>query len=263
MPSTPRMTQATAQGMRAEQQDRYVVAKVSGPPAGTLRAVMDGHGGPEAADVLAGQIVPLFERARLAHPSEPLAALEDTFRELERQTQSEESGSTLSAVFIPENPEFCYVAILGDSPVVVHAPGRPLWIGPLHNARSNLKERARALERGARYMGGYLEDPRDPGAGLQMSRSFGDRTLSRILDRQPDLFKVPLGRGSWVFLATDGVLDGDDLDFEGQLKHIAQAIQNGQDAQDLIQDAVRRITGDNVTVLLWRAGEDGGLPRSS
>ena len=102
-------------------------------------------------------------------------------------------------------------------------------------------------------MEGYLEDPKVPNEGLQMSRALGDRNLARILNREPEIFSIPLGPSSLVLLATDGVLNSFDTEVEIPLKHLADLAGEGNDAQRLVEDALQRQTGDNVTVILWKA----------
>jgi serine/threonine protein phosphatase PrpC len=243
-------THASAQGARAEQQDRSVVLRLS---KGYLLAVMDGHGGSATAELLAKELPAAFERAMSTQRDRVDRALKEAVSLLAEKTSQETSGSTLSIVFIPEDQTVAHTAVLGDSPVVILDAQDGLHVSPLHNARSNLKERSMALARGARYSEGYLEDPRVPGEGLQMSRALGDRNLARILNREPEVDRILLGKGSLVVLASDGILNSFDIDVETQLKHVADLAKSGMTAQDWVEDALRRQTGDNVTVIIWKA----------
>jgi serine/threonine protein phosphatase PrpC len=239
----------SAQGDRPEQQDRFVAREL---PGGALFfAVMDGHGGAQTADLLARDAAAVFETA-LAERRDPVLALRETVRRLTDITAPENAGSTLSMVYIPAHAERAYAAVLGDSPVLIKDPKGVPRISPLHNARSNPQECESAVARGARYVEGYLEDPEVPGHGLQLSRALGDRALTRILNRDPEVYSVPLGKPSWVLLATDGVLDSFEEDLEEQLRRLADEVESGRDAQAVAEAAVRRGTGDNVTVIVWR-----------
>jgi serine/threonine protein phosphatase PrpC len=246
------LSRAAAQGERAEQQDRSVIADIAGPPAGTLLAVMDGHGGPRTAEIAATHLAAIVQLSLQSSPSDLPQALSDTVQRLAQRTAIEASGSTLSVVFVPRTAETACVAVLGDSPVLVRTRDETVWVSPLHHVRSNLAERQAALRRGGVYVHGYLEDPDVPDEGLQMSRALGDRKLSRVLSREADTFTLDLGPGSWILVATDGVLDGSNLDFSGQLQRLAREVEKGFDAQALVEDALRRRTGDNVSLLLWK-----------
>jgi serine/threonine protein phosphatase PrpC len=243
------ISKATAQGPRSDQQDRYVVTPVKG---GQFLAVMDGHGGRETADFAAVVMPSLVEKKFWEFRGDAKQAYTAIFQELAEKSARETSGSTVSAVFLPEGAQVAQVAILGDSPVMIQNSEK-LWMSPLHNARSNLGERRAAIALGAEYQEGYLVDPRMPGQGLQLSRALGDRSLAGILNRNPEVFSIPLGAGSRILLASDGILDSVEIDLEGQLKRLISLIENGKGAQALVDDALARETGDNVTVVIWQA----------
>ena len=251
------ISHASAQGSRAEQQDRYLSMRIELPKvqqgSGQLMAVMDGHGGHETAELLAEKLQPLFEESLKEGSGVVEDAIRQTFQRLADLAQKEPSGSTLSLVCVPDEETAAYVGVIGDSPVVIRNATGSLWISPLHNARSNPRERDAALARGALYAGGYLEDPEVPGYGLQLSRALGDCHLSRILTRAPDIQRVELGKGSFILIASDGVLDSMDVYVADQLTRLATLAQNASDARVIVEDALERRTGDNVTVILWKA----------
>ena len=116
----------------------------------------------------------------------------------------------------------------------------------------NLQERVAAETRGGIYLDGYLEDENRPGTGLQMTRSLGDADLSRVLNREAEIITVPLGGKGIVLVGTDGLLlPGKDTNAD-QLKRLLQLIQEGGNAQQLVQDALGRRTKDNVAAVVWR-----------
>jgi serine/threonine protein phosphatase PrpC len=97
-----------------------------------------------------------------------------------------------------------------------------------------------------------LEDSRLPGIGLQMARALGDAALDRVLNREPDLLTVELGAESVVLVASDGLL----LPLapaDSQLEILMERVRQGADAEALVQAALAAPTGDNVTVLVWKA----------
>ena len=74
-----------------------------------------------------------------------------------------------------------------------------------------------------------------------------------FLIREPKTFSVRLDDSSFVLLATDGLLDSSHLKSrEDQMRFITGLVDERADAQDLVKDALRRRTGGNVTVVLWK-----------
>jgi serine/threonine protein phosphatase PrpC len=242
-----RISTGTAAGTRYHQEDRLCVAKHNGA---VLLAVMDGHGGEGAADLVLENIKTSFERAR-AGSHGILKALQATFSDLHSRTKDERSGSTLSTAYIPRRAKAVYVAVLGDSPVAIKNPGQPTWSSPEHNARTNTEERQEAEKRGAVFANGYLFD-RHMQHGLQLSRALGDSSLG-FLNRKAETFKVPIGPGAIVMLATDGVYDGNAHTSVPVIERLMGMAEEGADAGALVDDAASiRRTGDNVTVILCK-----------
>lgn len=238
------ITTASERGGRPHQEDRYAVSTGG---KGTLLAVMDGHSGAGTAEFVAKNFGRVFASAR--EKSRPRKALLATFSELHLLTRRRKSGTTLSVVWIPERGWCAYVAVLGDSPVIIKNPGERPWLSPEHNVRSNLRERQAALRRGGEYSSGYLfvGDGED---GLQLSRSLGDVAHGKVLDRNPEVFSVSLKRKGVVLIASDGLLDPGHRRSSVQVKRLVQLIANGSDAKGLVRDALQRQTHDNVTAVL-------------
>lgn len=134
------------------------------------------------------------------------------------------------------------VAILGDSPIIAKRDGHAVTF-PCHNAQVNAAERDAAIERGARYDEPYLWN--ELGQGLQMSRAFGDASLS-FLSLKPDIY--PLAGVEWIALVTDGAFDNHHDD----PLILAPLIDDGADAQDIVDRALALRTGDNVTAIILR-----------
>ncbi len=254
------ISHSTAQGRQGYQEDRYTVASINiqnlpRHGQGQLMAVMDGHGGFEVAEIVQQRLKTLFESALVTAEGNVEQALRLTVKNLCEETKDKESGSTLSVVYIPENEARAYAAILGDSPVIILDKGDNLSISPQHNIRSNHLEFRAALERGAPYdLRGYIYDPRGGTMTSQTSRSLGDSALERILSREPEIYSVELSKKSFVLIATDGLFDPTHKNMESNIREIILMVRH-QDAEanELVQDAIRRRTRDNVTALLWRA----------
>ncbi|MHB8764619.1 MAG: PP2C family serine/threonine-protein phosphatase [Deferrisomatales bacterium] len=259
MPVAGTVTAHTAPGPRPHQEDRYAVARVSGPGGaeGWLLAVFDGHGGSTAADLCAGVTPRVFE---LRGPEDAEAALRRLVAGLDSLTRGMRSGTTVSAACVLESHGRAAVAVVGDSPVLAVARGGRTVVGPDHNARSNPAERAAAEARGGVYdPSGYLLNPAT-GRGLQMARALGDAALGPVLSREPEVFSLDLGPGNVLVLATDGLLDPAHGDTAGRAAELLalRRLGEGFTAQALVAWAEAGGLWDNATAVVWRAGEGGG-----
>jgi serine/threonine protein phosphatase PrpC len=249
------ITGAMLQGSRPYQEDRWISKWIEhGEQPGWLLAVLDGHSGDQAAIQAAAALPDLFrDRLSADLPNtlrQTVAACADLIKE-------EESGTTLSLVYIPRSLRTAYTAIIGDSPVLIVNPQGEVWIAPEHNARTNLIERRAAQDRGAIYKEGYLMDPAT-GRGLQMSRALGDRSLAWFLSYEPELFQIPLTPQSVVLLATDGVFDPGHGDISHDIQDAVQTLLAGADAETLLEQRAQRTLDDNATAVVWR-GEVNGI----
>jgi len=243
------LSQASKQGRRDYQEDR-IYLNVNDD--GILAAVFDGHGGAETSDYCVKNLLQAFN-AVADDPVYPEIRdkLQGIFNHLHEQTCYMQPGSTASIVFIPSSLDRAYIGILGDSPVVIKNVDNEIWIAPEHNVRSNSREVALAKARGGYIHGGYLF----PGGlsltahGVQLSRAFGDADLNSVLSRKPEIFEVPLGAGSWVLVASDGLIDphhGSDQAADT----IVNLIGQGKTAVGLVDYAIGVPTHDNASAVL-------------
>jgi len=246
------VTVSSAIGERPHQEDRAVQEWIDVPSsAGWLLAVFDGHRGLETAEKAAKALPELFRSHLQLNQGNPEKALRETFGALHRMTQQDFSGSTASIAFISRQDAEVHWGILGDSPVaLLDAEGR-IHIGPNHNIRTNLAERVAAERRGGAYRAGYLEDRQQPGSGLQMARSLGDADLARVLNREPEIESMRIGSKGIVLVGTDGLFGFEPASRPNQIARLLKMIRDGADADAIVQDALRRKTGDNVTVIVW------------
>jgi serine/threonine protein phosphatase PrpC len=246
-------TAATAKGYRESQEDRYVVTHIEAEHGkGQLMALMDGHGGPSAADRVARSVEKSFIQALAESKGDVKQALYGVVEALAYMTQNEKSGTTLSIIYIPDDESRAHVAVIGDSPVIITDKNGKIRVSPEHNVRSNPGELDAARERGAIYSGGYIFDPTSRG-GLQLSRALGDRELARVLSREPDVYSVELGKESIIVVASDGVFDPSHGDVSTEIAQAVDLVRGGGNAQALVDDAIMRMTGDNATAIVWRA----------
>lgn len=243
------ITQATAQGFRTYQEDRFVC---SNQRDGKLIAVMDGHGGAGCSSRLAALLPELWRKHRPSSLSVEFA-ISAIFKDLDAATSSMHDGSTISLVFIPTAADEVHVAVLGDSPVIILDAEGHVDVSPMHNARSNAAERDAAQARGAFFDGNYIFASWGS-HGIQMTRSLGDADLAKILNRVPEVYTRKINSESFVLVATDGLLDPAHHKTKSEIDSVVAQIRAGADARDLVNHAVAVPTGDNVTAILVRLG---------
>ena len=239
----PSISHFTAQGGRSYQEDRYTITEHAD---GTLLCVFDGHGGADCAGMLKAGFAKAFLKFYETE-KKPKRAIRQAFAQLAKETRNQSTGSTASVVWIPTAADTATIAILGDSPVLA-GNKRGYHVSPDHNARTNPKERARAENKGALYIGGYLCKGFG-GHGLQMGRAFGDSSLASFLSRIPEVYEYPIH--DFILVATDGAFDPGHTQVNNEAKKITELIRGGGDARAVVNRAVAVPTGDNVTAILW------------
>jgi len=246
------ITSASVRGRREYQADRFLVAPVNVPVrcgTGHLLAVMDGHGGDDLSNFLAEVIPARFEKEHLRAKGNPEKALLRLFEGLSTDTARQGNGSTLSLVYIPRRGRRAYVAILGDSPVIIFHPDLGHWMSPEHNV-TNEAECERVRSRGGYRRGAYFYT-NGGSYGLQLSRALGDFRLAGILDRTPEIFKVGIRSGSVILVATDGITDHNKESAE-RIKALVENIsEDGISAEDVVRAALP-FSNDNITAIVWR-----------
>lgn len=234
-------------GPRPYQEDRLFIAYLLD---GYLLAVMDGHGGDMAVSIVRENL----ERTWLAFEGEkPVERIKKTFNQLHTLTKDILSGSTLSLAWLPDNEERVYVAVLGDSPVLVKSYDGTVYVSAEHNVRSNPAEAQAVKDRGGWVSGGYAGVKLD-GPGLQMSRALGDSELDRILNREPEITDYPLGKRSFVMLGTDGCFDPGHSD-KSEVDDVIAMLENNAKAGDIVDRAIYERVFDNVTAIVARVTE--------
>ena len=205
-----------------------------------------GTGGNSVAEFCRKEIGSIFRASKVTRGED---ALRELVAELSRRTEHTTSGSTLSLVFILDNPCIASVAVLGDSPVVIY-DGKKLHISPEHNIRTNLEERAVAEKRGGTYSGGYLFGPIQYDLGLQMSRALGDSWMGEVLSRIPDVYMIK--NPHWILVASDGLFDPTHRDTKRLLSQIEMFAVRNASAKDLMRWAEHRgPIYNNATAVVW------------
>lgn len=205
---------------------------------------MDGHGGSEVAEFCLHNLEKIFQDTR----GEIADLLNEVIKNLAEKTAHYKSGSTISIVSVTNH--WAHVAFLGDSPVIIRTAGGKIDISPEHNVRSNDAERLAAEKRGGVYINGYIYDSSNE-YGLQMSRALGDCRMGSVISREPEIYRRPVDQNSWILVASDGLIDPGHQGMEN-VEQIADMLNNGKDAGDLIEWASRGGLHDNATAIVWR-----------
>lgn len=243
-----RVSTATDQGPRDKQEDFVVTFPFSG---GYLLAVMDGHGGKEAAKTCHDNIERLFMPAK--DPKEMKRALMSLVSKLSTATQHIFGGTTLSIAVVMENTGVVILASLGDSPIFVRDAKGKIRVSKDDNIIANPEALKEALARGGAYSKGYIYNRVTWDHGLEMSRALGDSSLGNVLRRTPHVSCVRINRDSIIVVATDGVLDPyKHVSTKETGREIISLAENGYDAEKILAFYEARGIVDNASVILWR-----------
>lgn len=239
----------TSQNSRSYQEDRSFTKIMKNGEA--LLGVFDGHGSQWVAEYAADHAPSLFRVIPKATKQNPTLALETLFAKLVEKTKDIIGGSTACVVWVQK--DIAHVAVLGDSMAIIRTADGTIWQSPEHNVRSNLAEAIAAENRGGKISpNGYLFDRwQIDGPGLQMSRALGDRELDRVLDRNPEIFHIPINEESWILLCSDGLIDPSHTDitlFDSTIARVA----GGADAKTLVLENAKSNRADNSTAIVAR-----------
>ncbi len=241
------VTSGSVQGLREAQEDRFHASRFG--DRGWLLAVFDGHNGAGTADVAVQRVEDVFTRC-IEQYGVGSGALSATIGAIRDETAERNDGSSASVVFVDEEGDRVYAAVLGDSPVMVRDATGDLALGPLHNTAANPGDAERAVERGALLVGPYLVDP-DRMEGVNLTRTIGDADLT-FLGRTPEVVDFDLGPESFVLVASDGVFTRLSPNPEILLVHAGDLVDAGADAEAVVADALASGSDDNITAVLWR-----------
>lgn len=241
-------TSATHKGQRPYQEDRLFTCSC---PKGLLIGVFDGHGGERVSHFASEEFPGIFADEITEPKATPRTALKKAIKKLVSLTQSNAAGSTLSLAYIPYRGNTVTCAVMGDSPIIIKDAEGAINIGPDHNVRTNMDEKRAAEERGGVVINGYLYASYD-GPGLQMARALGDSRLRKVLLRKPDIYSVRVNKDSFVIVATDGAFDPGHYDFAKEAEAVVKLVEDGADAQAIVDRAVAVPTGDNVSAMVAR-----------
>lgn len=235
------------QNNREYQEDRFFIHEYKNKDI--LLGIFDGHGADFASEDACNATVKIFNHIKKNIKKNPELALTYLFERLNDLVKDYWCGSTAVIVWIKDN--IAHVSVLGDSIVLINTNNR-LWKSPEHNVRTNKNEADAALERGGYINNGYLFDAYklSQSYGLQMSRSLGDKDLNRVLDRNPDIFHIPVNENSWVLLCSDGLysLDKESPNYIEKISDLINSTEN-VNAEFLVKKLSETQHYDNSTAI--------------
>lgn len=259
----------SARGDREAQEDRYLIWEGHHPSVGALHiyAVFDGHAGTLCADICRTHLASLILQhpSWISRPAPVQAILEDAVLELEKRCLVESrangtfDGTTLCAVVFAAGA--LHIAHVGDSRAVLIDSGQPKTLTTDHKPSAEREARrlcnARAVVKRGRLVG-IRKD-------LDVSRSLGDRDFkdcAKSLLATPDLITHPVTpEQQALLLATDGLWDIDFLESElpaMALSGLTETSDIAGVAEDIVREAVRFRSRDNVTLVLVRLNVENG-----
>ena len=211
-------------------------------------AVMDGHNGHGASDFCFQNINKNFS---IKEDEDAEAALCNLVSKLANATTGFIAGTCLTVAYIDENITQASVAVLGDCPAIVIDKNKQVHISPVHNVRTNLKERAAAEKRGGYYSAdGYIFNS-SGSYGLQMGRSLGDARMQGVTSREPETYTIQNPR--FVALVTDGVLEIGQECSDELIEEFMKLSETNTTATDLLECTDALLTPrDNATIVLWQ-----------
>jgi len=261
----------TYEGTKGE--DRFIVRDVETPKSkGRLFAVFDGHRGEVVSAGLGAEFAEMFNMNLNASNGNAEEALRNTIRYFALRYVDEESGSTVSAVYIPEGSRAAYAAALGDSPIVWRNGDGSVGISPQHNMH-NIEERERAkrlFEEEGREVslaeGGMIVKTGGEEISISydaITRTIGDRDYALGIP-EPDVFEIPFENVRTLILASDGLfVAGPRLDLlEADAAYLLHLAEEGQPARALVDDAISRGSIDDITaiVIAKKESPEGASP---
>lgn len=252
-----RATVATHKGLRPYQEDRVFTASYE---KGLLLGVFDGHGGHEASQRAVDELPGIFADEITEPKATVRSALRKTIRKLAIMTQDYVEGTTLSLAFIPFRGSRITCAVIGDSPILIKDAEGKIVHSPEHNVRTNEAEAEAVRKRGGFVANGYAFHNRF-GVGLQMARALGDAELRKVLSTKPDIYSVKVNKDSFVIVASDGVFDPGHYGFEEAAAAVVKMLEDGADAQAIVDRAVAAKTGDNASAIVARFEAKKHKPR--
>ena len=227
-------------GLRRTMEDRHVVE--IRPGVGFFGGVYDGHGGVEAAEIVADLLHEAFFQAVDTGLSPP-AAFRKAYRVVEDKLERVDSGATAVTVFL-RNEELTF-GYVGDGGILLVA-GQPKLLTQPHRVDDPV-ERSRIITAGGEIEGAYVVRGL---RGLMPTRSFGDTYFRPIgVMAEPTMGEHRLGsEDRYLVVACDGLFDVLETRTIAQI--LLQSAGARQAGESLRDEVLGRGGTDNLTILV-------------
>lgn len=181
--------------------------------------IADGHGGPEAAERAASSLLGEIVSRSADEPLE--AAMRAAFHQLHLEVQKKYTGAgaTCTVIAINRSTREVTCANVGDSQGYLvlpgNSPGDLIALGTDHRLDTNVEERQRVLNAGAKIGRAVHPSTGQPSGplrafpgGLAMGRSLGDQDCGEWISGEPSCSQTRLlSEGGRVVVCSDGVWD--------------------------------------------------------
>lgn len=228
------------------QQDRFLnqLIEIQGVPHGygSLTVILDGNGGHAVAHFAQQKILEIFTRFLRETNGDVTQAQSKTIEELQRLLREDESikdfakdqGSTIVMGYLSYDNAREYTATLGDSWIVIGNAQSKKWVSQVHNQRTMIMVEGEEAILAMNGVLGYTEE--------------------QNLERKPYLDDQPLEEGDFILTFSDGLVDAPGRTIEEVIDENVALVQGNSQigAKNLVQEALKRGTRDNVTVSLHR-----------
>lgn len=227
-------------GLRHAMEDRHVLE--IRPEIGLFGGVYDGHGGVEAAEVVATSLHLVFFEA-LDAGLDPIEAFRQSYRVVEERLQRTDSGATAATIFVRKDE--LYFAHVGDAEILLAGTGPTLLTRP-HRV-NDPSERSRIITAGGQIESGYVVRGL---RGLMPTRSFGDSYFRSIgVMAVPTVGERRLSLvDRFLVVACDGLFDvlgGEDI------VRVLLGCSGAREGAEILRNEVfARGGADNLTILV-------------
>lgn len=225
-------------------EDRHVVATRVIETIPLMAVVFDGHGGQHTVNFAGNRFEDLFKHFSEKSKDVP-TIIKKTCKVIHTTARFYNDGTCMTGVFLTNNSSF-YVANIGDSRVVQVEKGKALQLTKDH-CLTNKTEKKRVLKHCSFIRGRYYHNSQ--GEGLMPTRALGDHYMldAGLLD-EPEITKYHLTKDlQYIVISCDGL-------YEGRLKvdDVPDLLKgrNGNPAEFLCGEAIRRGSDDNVSVIV-------------
>ncbi|CAM38550.1 protein phosphatase 2C-like protein [Leishmania braziliensis MHOM/BR/75/M2904] len=259
---------ASDQGIRSSMEDEHVAVV---EPEVCFFGIYDGHGGRQCAEYVRSRL----HEITLTHESlktAPQKAISDAFAQVEREfleqnTSNISSAGCVCAAAVVQGSVLT-VGNVGDCEVVLARGGKPVLLTVKHNPSCNDAEATRVKNAGGCIFNCRVGHPRlNPRmCSLAVSRAVGDAgfKLEEYTNGKPsgiiavaDTSEVLLAKeDAFLILACDGLWD--TMSYAEAVDLATAYAASGADANgvadQLVREALRRGTRDNVTAIFVRLG---------